>query len=81
MRRPSGHKRKTINDELLQAALNRALEKIEMKRKLREYTKKLEKLVKEKTEKLIEAEKQAAIENIASGLNVSLNLLTGVLDP
>ncbi|MBW1999926.1 MAG: response regulator, partial [Deltaproteobacteria bacterium] len=52
---------KPINDDVLEIALNRARERISMRRQLREYTENLEKLVKEKSEKLVEAERLLAV--------------------
>ncbi|MBW2138346.1 MAG: response regulator [Deltaproteobacteria bacterium] len=52
---------KPINDDVLEIALNRARERISMRRRLREYTENLEKLVKEKSEKLVEAERLLAV--------------------
>ncbi|MCP4693563.1 MAG: response regulator, partial [Desulfobacterales bacterium] len=70
---------KPINDELLEAALDRAHEKIEMKRQLREYTENLEELVREKTEKLLEAEKLAAVGETVAGLSHAIkNIASGL---
>jgi signal transduction histidine kinase len=74
---------KPINDEILDLALIRARERINMRRQLREYTENLEKLVAEKAQKLIEAERMAAvgqtvaelshaIKSIANGLKGSI---------
>jgi signal transduction histidine kinase len=52
---------KPINDEVLEIALKRAGERIEMRRQLRDYTEKLERLVEEKARRLIEAERMAAV--------------------
>lgn len=51
---------KPIRDEVLDAALKRASEKIRLRRQLKEYTEDLERLVREKSEKLIETEKLAS---------------------
>jgi signal transduction histidine kinase len=77
---------KPINDDVLEIALKRAHEKISMRKKLREYTENLEKLVEEKARKLVEAERLAAIgqtvselshtiKNIANGLKGSIFVL------
>jgi signal transduction histidine kinase len=77
---------KPINDEILDLALIRARERINMRRQLREYTENLEKLVAEKAQKLIEAERMAAvgqtvaelshaIKSIANGLKGSIFVL------
>jgi len=70
---------KPIHDDALEIALRRAMEKISYRRKLQEYTENLEKLVEEKTQRLLDAERLAAvgqtvaalahaIKNIAAGL-------------
>ena len=49
---------KPINDEVLEIALNRAQERIAMRRKLNAYTQNLERLVRDKTRELVEAEQE-----------------------
>jgi YesN/AraC family two-component response regulator len=77
---------KPINDDVLEIALNRARERISLRRQLKEYTANLEKLVEEKARRLIEAERMAAvgqtiaeishaIKNIANGLKGSIFVL------
>jgi signal transduction histidine kinase len=77
---------KPIDDEVLDIALKRAMEKISYRARLREYTEDLERLVQEKTEKLLQAERLAAvgqtvaglahaIKNIASGLTGGMYVL------
>jgi signal transduction histidine kinase len=77
---------KPINDEALEIALKRANEKIWMREKLKEYTESLERLVSEKTQQLLEAERMAAIgqtvavlahaiKNIAGGLKGGMFVL------
>jgi signal transduction histidine kinase len=77
---------KPINDEVLEIALKRARERISLRRQLREYTEKLERLVEEKARRLIEAERMAAvgqtvaelahtIKNIANALKGSIFVL------
>ena len=77
---------KPINDEALDIALKRARERLSMRRQLREYTENLERLVAEKAQKLIEAERMAAvgqtvaelahaIKSIANGLKGSIFVL------
>jgi len=70
---------KPINDEVLEIALNRAQERIAMRRKLTEYTQNLEQLVQEKTEKLIEAERLAAVGQTVAGLSHAIKNITGGL--
>jgi len=77
---------KPINDEVLDIALKRARERISLRRRLKEYTENLERLVEEKAQKLIEAERMAAvgqtvtelshtIKSIANGLKGSIFVL------
>ncbi|MDJ0986459.1 MAG: hybrid sensor histidine kinase/response regulator [Desulfobacterales bacterium] len=70
---------KPINDEVLEIALNRAAERIEMRRKLNEYTQNLEQLVKEKTQQLVEAERLAAVGQTVAGLSHAIKNITGGL--
>ncbi len=77
---------KPINDDVLEIALKRAEERIFLRRKLREYTENLERMVDEKARELVEAERLAAvgqtvtelahtIKNIADGLQGSIFVL------
>jgi signal transduction histidine kinase len=77
---------KPIHDEVLEIALKRARERITMRRQIREYTANLERLVEEKAQQLVEAERMAAvgqtvtelahaIKNIANGLKGSIFVL------
>ena len=70
---------KPINDEILEIALNRAQERIAMRRKLNEYTQNLEQLVQEKTKKLVEAERLAAVGQTVAGLSHAIKNITGGL--
>ena len=74
---------KPIHDETLDIALRRAHEKISYKRKLQEYTENLENLVEEKTRKLVEAERLAAVGQTVAGLahavkNITAGLTGGI---
>jgi signal transduction histidine kinase len=51
---------KPIDDEMLDVALSRAREKIGLRRQVREYTTNLERLVQIQSERLVQAERQAA---------------------
>ncbi|WP_034602996.1 response regulator [Maridesulfovibrio frigidus] len=64
---------KPINDEVLEISLTRVLEKIQMKVKLREYTENLERLVDEKTERIVELERQNAACQVIEGLSGALS--------
>ena len=70
---------KPINDEVLEIALQRAHERISMRRKLDEYTHNLEQLVRDKSKKLVEAERLAAIGQTVAGLSHAIKNITGGL--
>ena len=70
---------KPVNDAALEIALKRAHEKIWMKARLREYTEGLELLVEEKTRKLLEAERLAAIgQTVATLAHAIKNIIGGL---
>lgn len=70
---------KPINNESLEIALKRAQERISVRNKLKEYTSNLEQLVHEKTKKLIETERMAAIGQTVMGLNHAIkNIASGL---
>ena len=74
---------KPIGHDALEIALKRANERIFYKTKLKEYTENLEKLVEEKTKKLLESERLAAVGQTVAGLahaikNVASGLKGGV---
>lgn len=70
---------KPINDEILEFALKRARERIAMRRQLRQYTENLEQIVEEKTRKLVEAERMAAIGQTIAGLAHTIKNMAGGL--
>ncbi|MCP4631157.1 MAG: response regulator [bacterium] len=70
---------KPINDDVLEIALNRAHEKIQMRRQLREYTENLEELVREKSARLIDMERQAAVNQTLEGLAAAMRNIAGDL--
>lgn len=78
---------KPIVTEALDVALRRAEERIHLRRRIREHTEDLERLVAERTEELLDAERMAAvgrivtdlshtIKNIASGLEGGIYVLS-----
>ncbi|MCK4986941.1 MAG: PAS domain-containing protein, partial [Desulfobacterales bacterium] len=71
---------KPINDDALEIALNRAHEKIRMRQQLREYTENLEALVREKSAKLIEVERQVAVGQAVEGLSSAMRDIAGDLE-
>lgn len=70
---------KPINDDALEIALKRAKERISLKTQLREHTENLEKLVEEKTRKLLETERLAAVGQTVAGLAHAIKNTTGGL--
>jgi PAS domain S-box-containing protein len=71
---------KPINDDVLEIALNRAHEKIRMRQQLREYTENLEALVREKSARLIEIERQVAVGQAVEGLSSAMRDIAGDLE-
>lgn len=70
---------KPINEDALAVALKRARERIWMKERLREYTESLESLVLEKTKKLLESERLAAIgQTVATLAHAIKNIIGGL---
>jgi signal transduction histidine kinase/FixJ family two-component response regulator len=71
---------KPINDDALEIALKRAHEKISMEKRLKEYTENLEALVIEKSARLIELERQAAVGQTIEGLSDAMKSIGGDLE-
>lgn len=70
---------KPIQDEALEIALKRVRERIWMRQKLKDYTENLERLVLEKTQKLLEAERLAAIGQTVAVIAHAIKNITGGL--
>jgi FixJ family two-component response regulator len=70
---------KPISDDALEIALKRAHERIALREQLRQYTENLEKLVAEKTRKLLDAERMAAVGQTVAGISHSIKNITGGL--
>ena len=70
---------KPVNEEALEIALKRAREKISYNSKLREYTENLERLVEEKTSKLVESERMAAVGQTVAALTHAIKNITSGL--
>lgn len=73
---------KPINNDALEIALGRANEKISMRKTLRDYTENLEAMVREKSARLIEAERQMAVNQTVEGVskvmkNIALDFKDG----
>jgi len=60
---------KPINYDILEIALKRANERISMRQRVKEYTEDLERLVKEKSEKLIKAERLLAVGQVVESIS------------
>lgn len=71
---------KPINDDALEIALKRATEKIAMRRQLAAYTSNLEALVAEKTAKLIEIERTAAVNQAVEGFSTAMSRIADDLE-
>ena len=70
---------KPIKENVLGIALNRAEERISMRQKLKEYTQNLEQMVQDKTNKLIDAERLAAVGQTVAGLSHAIkNIASGL---
>ncbi|MEJ2154403.1 MAG: response regulator [Desulfobacteraceae bacterium] len=70
---------KPISDPALEIALKRAHERIALREQLRQYTENLEKLVAEKTRKLLDAERMAAVGQTVAGISHSIKNIAGGL--
>jgi signal transduction histidine kinase len=70
---------KPVNDEVLEIALNRAVERMTMRQKLNEYTQNLEQLVQDKTRQLVEAERLAAVGQTVAELSHAIKNIPGGL--
>ncbi len=70
---------KPISDDALEIALKRAHERIALREQLRLYTENLEKLVAEKTRKLLDAERMAAVGQTVAGISHSIKNIAGGL--
>jgi len=71
---------KPINDDILEIALKRAHEKMDMRRQLREYTENLEELVRKQSAQLVDIERQAAVGQVVESLSGAIRDIAGDLD-
>jgi signal transduction histidine kinase/FixJ family two-component response regulator len=71
---------KPINDDALEIALKRAHERILMRRQLRDYTENLERLVEEKSARLVAAERRAAVGQALEGVAAAMQNIASDLD-
>jgi signal transduction histidine kinase len=70
---------KPVSDEALKVALERAARRIALRRQLERYTRDLERMVEEKTQKLIEAQRMAAVGQTAAALAHTIRNIAGSL--
>jgi len=68
---------KPINEDALEIALKRAIEKISMRHQLREYTENLERMVEEKSARLVQIERQLAVGQAIEGLASAMSGIAG----
>lgn len=71
---------KPIHEDALEIAVGRALERIAVRNQLRSYTEHLEHLVEEKSRKLIEAERLAAVGAASAGIAHAVKNIAGGLE-
>ncbi|WP_229595734.1 response regulator [Pseudodesulfovibrio sediminis] len=64
---------KPINNDVLEFSLDRAKERLTMKLQLKEYTENLENLVEEKTQRIVQLERQNAASHVVAGLSNALS--------
>ena len=70
---------KPIDEEVLDVALKRACERIDMREQIRAYTENLEQLVDEKSRQLVQAERLAAMGETVAGLAHAIKNISGGL--
>jgi signal transduction histidine kinase len=70
---------KPIDEEILEVALKRACERIDLRAQLRAYTENLEQLVEEKSRRLLQAERLAAMGETVAGLAHAIKNIAGGL--
>ncbi|MGL1864156.1 MAG: response regulator [Pseudodesulfovibrio sp.] len=71
---------KPFHDDALEISLERALQKINIRDQLREYTENLEHLVLEKSKELVEAERMAAVGQTVASMSHAIKNVAGGLE-
>jgi len=71
---------KPIHENALEVSLERALEKINIREQLQEYTENLEHLVLEKSKELVEAERMAAVGQTVASMSHAIKNVAGGLE-
>jgi len=71
---------KPIDDDLLAIALDKVVERLTLRRRVREHTEELERLVAEKSARVVELERQSAARQIMGGLSSAMSVVAGDVD-
>jgi PAS domain-containing protein len=71
---------KPINDEVLEMTLARVSEKIAMRAELRRHTENLERLVEEKSQRIVQLERQAAVGQVVESLSGAIRDIAGDIE-
>ena len=71
---------KPVRDQLLQKALSRTFEKIGLRRQVQEHTRDLERLVAEKSARVVELERRLAVGQVIEGLTGVMKALVEAFD-
>ncbi|CCH48801.1 hybrid sensor histidine kinase/response regulator [Pseudodesulfovibrio piezophilus] len=71
---------KPIDDDILAIALNKVTEKLSLRRQIKEHTENLERLVEEKSARVVELERQTAAEQIVDGLSSAMSIISDDVD-
>lgn len=71
---------KPIGPDVLEIALRRAEEKVDLRQRMREHTKNLEALVQEQSQKLVEMERRNIAQQTVEGVSQLIDGLTGEVD-
>lgn len=71
---------KPIGPDVLEVALRRAEEKVDLRQRMREHTKNLEALVQEQSQKLVEMERRNIAQQTVEGVSQLIDGLTGEVD-
>ena len=71
---------KPVRDELLTAALHRAADRVSMRRQITEHTRNLERLVREKSARLVEMERRMAVGQAVEGVASAIEGLIASFD-
>ncbi|MFH1913550.1 MAG: response regulator [Pseudomonadota bacterium] len=71
---------KPIDDDLLSIALDKVVERLTLRRQVREHTEELERLVAEKSARVVELERQSAARQLMGGLSSAMSVVAEDVD-